>query len=188
MHYALLLFAMLHPVHETVSEVQWNGETKRFEVALRLHLLDQQWIEKRSGSSQAVEHWGVNYLERTFLIRPQTKAKSQPPGDPTGNKATIHWVGRSDEGSHVWWYFEVEPVTANQTPARYEIQQQMFFERNEAFRNRVILIGQLSKTAITLTIERPIAPLEESIDEHPSLPPENAGSVEVIGRSDFDRR
>ncbi|EMI20617.1 hypothetical protein RMSM_02449 [Rhodopirellula maiorica SM1] len=183
MFQALLFLVMMHPVHETVSEVQWNHETKRFEIALRLHVVDQQWIEHQADKSQGIESVAVQYLNKTFQIRPLGQRKTEKGQDREPSKAKIHWVGRKDEGSHMWWYFEVEPVlpksasassseAATKTP-KFEITQQMFFERHEGFTNRVILLGELSKTAFTLTIEHPTAPLEESIDEqsgHPRQP------------------
>lgn len=197
MFHALLFLVMLHPVHETVSEVQWNGDSKRFEVALRLHILDQQWIEQQADKSQEIENVAVRYLNKTFQIRPIGDGKPETRKAAGLSKAKIHWVGRKDEGSHVWWYFEIEPALSPATSAsqsvsavqsvpgqqsaagnelpKFEITQRMFFERQEGFRNRVILLGQLSKTAITLTIEHPTAPLEESIDEQsgePRQPPE----------------
>ncbi|WP_442510724.1 DUF6702 family protein [Novipirellula sp. SH528] len=176
MFHALLVLLMMHPVHETVSEVQWNRETKRFEIALRLHILDQQWIENQADKTQGIEDVAVRYLNKTFRIRPIRDTKAETNKDSKPSKAKIHWVGRSDEGSHVWWYFEVEPVLPKSAAAskepKFEIEQRMFFERHEGFRNRVILSGELSKTAITLTIERPTAPLEESIDEHERQPRE----------------
>ena len=176
MFHALLVLLMMHPVHETVSEVQWNRETQRFEIALRLHILDQQWIENQADKTQKIENVALGYLTKTFRIRPIRDGKAETNKDSKSSKAKIHWVGRSEEGSHVWWYFEVEPVLANGALAneepKFEIEQRMFFERHEGFHNRVIFIGQLSKTAITLTIERPTAPLEESIDDQPRQPRE----------------
>ncbi|GAA5505273.1 DUF6702 family protein [Novipirellula caenicola] len=179
MFQALLFLVMMHPVHETVSEVQWNPESKRFEIALRLHILDQQWIEQQADKSAGIETAAVRYLNKTFQIRP-VGGNAEKNTDRKPSKAKIHWVGRKDEGSHVWWYFELQPTlpetasasqseSANEVP-KFEITQRMFFERQEGFRNRVILLGELSKTAITLTIEHPTAPLEESIDEQSGQP------------------
>ena len=46
----ILFSALLHPVHETVAEVEWNADTNRIEVALRLDALDEQWLAKKIAS------------------------------------------------------------------------------------------------------------------------------------------
>ena len=45
----MLLFIaafILHPVHETIAEIEWNNETQRLEVAVRLDAIDDQWIRR----------------------------------------------------------------------------------------------------------------------------------------------
>ena len=42
--WALFTTLLVHPVHETIAEIEWNDETKRLEVALRLDAIDDQWI------------------------------------------------------------------------------------------------------------------------------------------------
>ncbi len=39
----------MHPVHETVTEVQWNFKTHRMEVAVRLAAEDERWIRAKMG-------------------------------------------------------------------------------------------------------------------------------------------
>lgn len=45
--FLILTAFLLHPVHETIAEVEWNAETKRLEVALRLDVVDAEWIRRR---------------------------------------------------------------------------------------------------------------------------------------------
>ncbi len=51
----LLIALLLHPVHETISEVEWNPVTRRLEVALRLDVMDAQWLGKRVSRAERVE-------------------------------------------------------------------------------------------------------------------------------------
>ena len=44
----LITALLLHPVHETIAEIEWNEKTKRFEVAMRLDAIDDQWIRRES--------------------------------------------------------------------------------------------------------------------------------------------
>ncbi len=172
----LLMIVLMHPVHETVTEVQWNPESRRYEVSMRLHILDQDWIEKRANKEPLIENWAVDYLSKKFVIRSESEP-SEIAGIESSSvkKATatqkLIWVGSREEGSHVWWFFEVEPSSAK---LPHRLEQRLFFERNEGFSHRVLWIGELSKTAFTLTIERPAVVLKESkepSDEPVSLPP-----------------
>ena len=68
--FAVLTFAaLLHPVHETVSELEWNAKTGRLEVALRLDALDEQWLrEQTDGRASDVAGWVLPYLRQKFRI------------------------------------------------------------------------------------------------------------------------
>ncbi len=146
----LLLAVLLHPVHETVAEVEWNSETGRLEVALRLSVLDEQWIGRQAGSKESVEVWAKKYLQSRFRIDPNAG------DDAKKRSAKYHWVGRQQQGSHVWWYFEIEP-REQQRPS--VISQKMLFDRNEGYVNRVVLLTKKTRRAVTLTAEKPQAKL-----------------------------
>ena len=163
----LIATVLMHPVHETVSEIEWNSETSRMEVAIRMSALDEQWIQRRLDSSNGVSKWGVNYLGTTFRFDPVDKpsksnAVSKPLGEPAKPSHRIHWVGREEEGSHVWWYVEIEPLD-HKRPRM--IEQRMFFERNQGYTNRVVLLGQVPRKAITLTIQKSKTKLDWKADD-----------------------
>lgn len=171
------LFAavLMHPVHETVSEIEWNAESKRMEIAIRMSVLDEQWIQKRLDSTHSVDKWATNYLESTYrfdpIAPPKRSAEKAKPKTPTAERTRpekmrpthkLHWVGREEEGSHVWWYVEIEPL--DQKKPRF-LEQRMFFERNQSYTNRVVLLGQVPRKAMTLTIQKPKVKLDWKADD-----------------------
>lgn len=146
----LLLAVLLHPVHETVAEIEWNSKTGRLEVALRLSVLDEQWIERQAGSKGSVQVWATKYLESRFRIDPNAGK------DEKKKSATYHWVGRQQQGSHVWWYFEIEPREQKRPSV---ISQKMLFDRNEGYVNGVVVLTKKTRRAVTLTASKPQAKL-----------------------------
>ncbi|NNE00689.1 MAG: hypothetical protein HKN47_25515 [Pirellulaceae bacterium] len=180
--FALLLSALLmHPVHETVSEIEWNPQSGRLEVAVRLSVLDEQWIQQRHATNrEPVNKWAIRYLQSRFRVDPSANVKlAESPANassvaevpPTNTAqarrhAVYHWIGREEEGSHVWWYFEIE-TAKKAKPA--VVEQRMLFEREDKYANRVLILGKteskvskatVSRRAVTLTIDQPTARLD----------------------------
>ena len=85
----VLTALLLHPVHETVSELEWNAETKRVEVALRLDTTDEQWLKQQVGGDDETGVWAVRYLRQKFRVTRSTKQQDRP---------RYRWIGRDDEG------------------------------------------------------------------------------------------
>ena len=142
----LLATLLIHPVHETLAEIEWNEQSKRLEVALRLHTLDEQWLSKHNRRQQPVEKWALTYLRQNLRIAPLPK---EPDGD---DPTKYHWVGRQSDGAHVWWYFELEP-TNGQQPAW--IENRVLFEREDNYINRILVLNEQPKRSLTLSRKRP---------------------------------
>lgn len=150
----------VHPVHETVSEVEWNADTHRLEVALRLDALDEQWLQQRLAGGKPTPQWAVEYLKNKFRIRKRLDARRQ-------DTTSYHWIGREERGAHVWWFFEIEP--RDEQPAEW-IEQKMLFEREPNYTHRVLVLGQPSKRSLNLNARRPKASLKQAQDDAP-VPP-----------------
>ncbi|MFK8115319.1 MAG: DUF6702 family protein [Rubripirellula sp.] len=127
-----LLVALLHPVHETVAEVEWDADKNHLEVALRLDALDEQWLKRQSKGSGDVQSWALPYVRNAIRIAERPKKDEL-------DACRYRWVGRQAEGAHVWWYFEIKP---NDKKRPRWLEQSMFLERNENFKNRVLILGQ----------------------------------------------
>lgn len=180
----VLLTMVMHPVHETICEVQWNAEERCVEVAMRLNNLDEQWIQrtfqsrlsakhtatkptaaKQTAAKQTNDQWRERYLASHLAFHPAEFDQHSKPSNNAWLKAgiPIKWVGREEEGAHVWWYFEAIP--SNGKPPR-SIQTRMLFGREPDFQHRVTLmqppqqsnLDAKAKTMI-LTREQPSAKL-----------------------------
>ncbi len=164
--YLLASTALLHPVHETVSEVEWNDQSGRVEVALRLHVLDEQWLSKNHRQDVEISRWGVAYLRKNFQLSEHADFRDvQPAADAETDRSQAvkyHWIGRKSEGAHVWWYFEIQPARA--TRPKW-IRQRMFFERDDRYTNRIIVLDQSPRHSILCTPDKPIARLDKQADE-----------------------
>lgn len=143
---ALFLTAvLLHPIHETLAEVEWNEQSNRLEVALRMHSLDEQWLRKQHSRERPIPIWATEYAAKHFRITPLPKKG-------TGDTDKYTWIGRQTDGAHVWWYFEIEGI-ANQPPTW--IEQTTLFEREDNYTNRVLLLHEKPKRSLSLTKNQP---------------------------------
>ena len=174
-----LSVALLHPVHETVAEVEWNEESNRLEVALRLDALDEQWLRKRAGAGGNDSKWAIEYLQRHFRVtdaktiddariaaaKTEVSTTSGAARAKPGSTAIYHWIGREEKGAYAWWYFEIEPVD-HRRPQWIDVR--LLWERNENYVNRILVLGHKARRAVALTIQRPRAPLVDAAHEQPS--------------------
>ena len=151
----LLVAALVHPVHETLAEVEWNPETKRLEVAVRLDALDEQWLRGRVGRRGDVSKWAVGYLRQRFRVADRP-AKNEP------DSTTYHWVGRAEEGAHRWWYFEIE--TEDRKRPRW-VEQRMLLDREERYLHTVLFLHDKRPRSVTLTAKRTRAYLDRPTNE-----------------------
>jgi hypothetical protein len=143
---ALLLTAVLmHPVHETLAEVEWNDQTGRLEVALRLHSLDEQWLRKQNSRKRTDRVWTTEYVQRNFRVTPLPKKREL-------DLAKYTWIGRQQDGAHVWWYFEIE--CPDKAKPKW-IEQRTLFERQDNYTNRVLIMNEKPKRSMSLTRKRP---------------------------------
>ena len=158
--FLLMIAALLHPVHETVSEIEWNAENSRLEVAMRLDVLDEQWLRKKLGGQERDSQWALRYLRQNFRVTDRSQ-------DKTPDKTTYRWVGRKEEGSHVWWYFEIEPPDKKRPTW---IDQRVMLERKENYTNRILILDQTPRRSLDLNAQRPKANLDEAEDDTDSTP------------------
>ncbi|TWT73086.1 DUF6702 family protein [Allorhodopirellula solitaria] len=110
--FTMLSAMLLHPAQESLAELQYNEETQRVEVALRLSLADEQQF-LTSASKSPIEDLIASpaELEKAALGVLRTRLRFGTRDEVTATKAAsesakaYHWVGRESEGGHVWWYF-----------------------------------------------------------------------------------
>lgn len=186
-----LLFTMLwmHPVHESVTEVQWNDQSKRVEVAIRIDKLDEQWIAEKYGAAENVAggaatggaadsahaKWAIEYLAARCRVSPRP-GPSQPAAKPVDASTakpvqtsddTYHWVGRQDDGAHVWWYFEIQPV---QSKRPEWIDQRILFDRELNYTHRILVLDHTPPLAANATSRRSRVWLDKRKDGQMTAP------------------
>lgn len=115
--------AIIHPFHISTAEMEQNGKTGRFEVALKMHAADLEQalarqekravhIEKDADAAQLL----TSYLETHFFLLDkrhlQLDADQPAKIDPKLRCSKIHFVGHELKTNWLWIYFEVEPLPA----------------------------------------------------------------------------
>lgn len=162
MYLSLLYLMLVHPVHETVAEIEWNPKTHKMEVALRLDILDEQWLAKQvsKANSETAKNWRLDYLQQRFRVTSPAKN-----GRPL--TSSYHWIGRQQKGPHVWWFFEIEPTNKNKPDW---IQQRMLEEREPNYTHRVLILGSPGKRSLNLTTRKNKARLDQAKDDTTSKP------------------
>ena len=122
----LLATFLLHPVEETFAEMQLNPRSGRIEVSLRLSQLDEQtWVRAVGAASDREK----KVLIKNFRFGSQEELNRWPEDSETRTwlRKRYRWIGRQDEGAHVWWYFEYEPAEGV-VPSHVRCR---FFDRND---------------------------------------------------------
>lgn len=125
--------AVAHVSHTSVSEVEWNPTSQRFEVSMRLHIVDlEDSISVVTGKKFRLEgnklapELLTTYLSKRFAIRSEEQQTTK-----------LHWVGMELELHDVWVYFELEVQPgaksdnatagkASTTPGQVETWDQLF--------------------------------------------------------------
>ena len=106
--FAPVVNATAHPSHSSMTEVEWNGKSNRFEVAMRLYIADLEdaisvrlnrrfHLESDKDAVKQVQQ----YLAENFSLT-----------SGTNHNCRLHWVGMELELHDAWFYFEAESVPA----------------------------------------------------------------------------
>jgi hypothetical protein len=177
---------LLHPVHATLTEVEWNSKTERLEVGLRLDRLDEQRIAKRlgvkvddEGGGKDVGHWRAAFLRDHLWFDPQADGASADGASADGASARdrdesdnsdtpqdwsglpIRWVGRQSDGGYVWWFFEVI-AEDGQPPSA--VRTRLLFDHQPDYEHRIVVLNRSAavdgkRRSVVLTKQQPQAPL-----------------------------
>ncbi|MDB4749929.1 hypothetical protein OAF83_03395, partial [Rubripirellula sp.] len=131
------------------------SKTGRMEVALRLDVLDAQWLEKQAAKTGTPSNWRLKYLKKKFRLTEPASA-----GQPL--TSSYHWIGREQKGAHVWWFFEIEPTDGNKPQW---IQQSMLDDREPNYTHRILILGKPGKRSLNLTTRKNKARLDQAKDD-----------------------
>ncbi len=165
MIFAFILLSLVHPIHETDAEIQWNAKTSRVEVTIRFDALDEQWIRQRISKqiqSQEEGNAGRDDLNRERLeyLRKRFRVTERPKKGEA-DSVRYHWVGRQRKGADVWWYFEIEPIGRKghdepgqgQRPSFVDVR--LLRDRDDGYTHRLLFRDDTPKRSVSLTSDQP---------------------------------
>ncbi|MFK7822251.1 MAG: DUF6702 family protein [Planctomycetaceae bacterium] len=132
-----------HPFHSSMAEMEYNAETNRIEVALKLYAVDSEVALTRLGGKPCNLDNEPNrdrllqtYLASRFRIvedkETTPKRSSENKGKPlprAKGKSAFNYVGSEVSGAHLWVYFELQVPKASkqftlQNDVLLEVQKQ----------------------------------------------------------------
>jgi hypothetical protein len=140
---------LLHPFHVSQAEAEWNAESARLEVALRLHPQDAQAILDRQSKTpidlatapedQLAERFAAYLSDRFCLVR-------EVGTDEALERGSWAWVGIEREATHVWLYFELgRPEGAPDSAIRLENRLLMDIQGDQT---NVVLLRSLGRVGL----------------------------------------
>lgn len=121
-----------HPFHTSMAEMEYNPETKRLEVALRLYIVDCETVlTKLNGKPVQIgdeanrDKLLQKYLETRFRIEPTAVVKPKVGKKSKPSKSTINFVGSEIDKAYVWAYFELTPPAKSK---EFSLRNDVFVE------------------------------------------------------------
>ncbi|MBL8814751.1 MAG: hypothetical protein JNL58_01885 [Planctomyces sp.] len=149
-----------HPFHSTSTEMEWNPESRRFEVALQLPGLqiDEELsrLHKRHINMEST-------TDAEQLLEKYIKTKFEVTGKGL-DQCQLHWVGVEIDARNVWAYFEVEllptPPVAQRSPQRsmpeeLNVECRYFLDSHEGQVNLITVINETHRASAQLTADQP---------------------------------
>ncbi|MEZ6043805.1 MAG: DUF6702 family protein [Planctomycetaceae bacterium] len=100
--------SVLHPFHSSIAEAEWNSETSRFEVALKLNgaEFEQELSQLHNRRINIETSEGAEEIVRSYVQQRFCMATASHP------HCRMHWAGMEVAIRDVWLYFEVEPAVS----------------------------------------------------------------------------
>ena len=150
-------FVLLHPFHVSISEAEWNSESKRFEISMRLDprdltlalaKLSGEKVDLENGPENVLKEHLVAYLSKKFKVE-ERPVESNSTTSEGSTQARWRVVGIENEPRYVWLYLELE---TRKPPRSLHLSNQMLFEIAPSQVNTIVL-GK-GKTRQTLLFSR----------------------------------
>ncbi|MEM7235467.1 MAG: DUF6702 family protein [Planctomycetota bacterium] len=139
--------AIAHPYHVTLAEAEFNVETGKLEVALRVTPEDfERALSHETGGpvdlekTEDIDATIFRYLVESFRVRAAG-----------GEDGKIHWLGKEVELKWAWLYFEVD-LPGGLLGA--ELTNELFFEQFARQLNTVQLKQGEWKTSLSFTAQK----------------------------------
>jgi hypothetical protein len=155
---------LAHQFHTSVAELDWNADSGRWEVSVRIHAsdlelaLDRQFGRKLNIESSGATEWIQKYVQSRFQIVSQDAVeklalpvdRTSKSANETANTSQIDWVGQEVEGGWMWLYFELAQPDSKQPLA---LVSQLLTEINED-QNNIVSIRNATRKRSTQQTSR----------------------------------
>lgn len=161
-----------HPFHISIAEAEFNPQSERFEVSLKVHANDlEQSLRLMTGEKLDVEKDDIgeaveNFIDRFFYLLPAKVAKQieerslDAAGDANADEAQefarskCKFAGKELDTTWIWLYFELE---LPETDAPLAVVDAIFLDRIEKQINTLTFRVGKQKHALKLTKKNPWA-------------------------------
>ena len=132
MFLTILLYCILHPIHISSCEIEFNEEKEILQITHKIFIddfedkLESIYQEKlylgTQKESLSADKYIESYLKENFSIQ-----------DVDGNELTIEWVGKENDIESIWIYQKVEGFDLN----KLKIKNTVLFDKFEDQQNIV---------------------------------------------------
>lgn len=171
--------AQAHPFHTTTAEMEWNAQTGRYEVSLKILLTDLEEALTRhayqgrpAGARISCEQTPdidariVAYLKERFQLIPAAEAGSEIEDKPVESRTParaaqahsvqtaghrLRWIGKEVDKAWAWLYFELESPANGQPLA---LHNSVLFELNAGQINICTVRRDSRKVALRTDVKR----------------------------------
>jgi hypothetical protein len=140
----------VHPFHASVGEVEFDAQSKKLEVAIRLspvdfeqalssHFKEKIDLEKTDVIDQRI----TDYLQASFIWKNQADEPYK-----------IVWVGKELDAKYLWIYFEI-PVSDKAGLEKSTLSNRICFENEREQTNTLVLRSGEKRATLRCTPQHP---------------------------------
>ncbi len=159
MAFLLVLFSCLvHPYHRSLAEVQWNAESQRYEVALRVDPRDLDAalsdLHRRPVVLDQMDEAAAEAMLKAYVSKHLHLLRPAATSDQPDQLAKTHWVGfeSDDRGKFVWLYFEWAPPPGE---SPLWIENRLFVKTEPTHISTVVFTKLANRPALVFTKQQP---------------------------------
>lgn len=149
-----------HPFHISTAEVEYDAQTDRLQVSLKLQAIDlEQALVRQAGKRIVIEQAEATeriteLLGRSFYVTTEVSVATEPKESP---RSKVHWVGHELKGAWLWLYFELELPPQREGLRLFNT---LLFETNDSQINTVSVRHANQRSTLKLTSKQPSAKVE----------------------------
>lgn len=146
-----------HPFHISTAEVEFDAQTDRLQVSLKLQAIDlEQALARLTGKRIVIEQAEAaeritELLDRSFYLTTEASVATQA---RESQRSKVQWVGHELEGAWLWLYFELELPPQREGLRLFNT---ILFETNDSQINTVSVRHGNQRATLKLTPKQPSA-------------------------------